>query len=260
MKISIVVPSYNHADFLDDCLGSIFSQHEEDGRELDLEVIVMDGGSTDGSVEIIRKYEDRLAYWVSAPDGGQTNALVEGFRHTTGDIMCWLNSDDFYMPGALAKIINYMNANPAVDVVYGDMIWVETNGKLIKVQKEMEFDLDVLLWVYDYIPQPSTFWRRGIWEKSGGLNPGRVCAMDYDLWARFVKAGGVIRHMDGVLSAMRRYPEQKNQRLRKVSDAEDREILENFIGRRAGAVERSVKKVVHKARRIAKRATQGAYF
>ena len=250
MKFSIVVPSYNHAAFLEDALNSIL--HERD-RGVDLEIILMDGGSQDGTKAIIEKYRPHLTVAVSEKDNGQTDALIKGFAQSTGDVMCWLNSDDYFYPGALTTIQNFLSSRSDVDVVYGDMNWVSLSGDIEKEQKEMEFSLPVLLWDYNYIPQPSTFWRRRAWEKVSGLNPTRQCAMDCDLWFQFIKAGCHFAHIPSTLSAMRRYAAQKNQRLRTISDAEDREIREQFLGRSIPPLERFTKKIRWKFVRILKR-------
>tara|TARA_R110002074_G_scaffold316814_2_gene487291 strand:- start:2937 stop:3728 length:792 start_codon:yes stop_codon:yes gene_type:complete len=257
MKFSIVVPSFNHATFLSDCLDSIFSQQS---NNVSLEVIVMDGGSSDGSVEIIQGYDDRLAYWVSAPDGGQTAALIEGFSRCTGEVMCWLNSDDLFLPNALECVQREICNQDDVDVFYGDARWITRDGKTIRDQKEIEFDLDIFLWTYNYIPQPSTFWRRRIWDKSEKLDSGMICAMDYDLWLKFISAGARFAHVAHVLAAMRRYPEQKNQRLRSLSNKEDTQIRERFLDRRVGFLEKRALGIWNRVRRILLRLRAGAYF
>ena len=250
MKFSIVIPSYNHAAYLEDTLKSIL--HERD-RGVDIEIIRMDGGSQDGTTAIIEKYRKHLAVAISEKDNGQTDALIKGFARSTGDVMAWLNSDDYYYPGALTLIQNFFSSHPNVDVVYGDMNWVSKTGEIEKEQKEMDFSLPILLWDYNYIPQPSTFWRRSAWEKTAGLNPTRQCAMDCDLWFQFVKAGCNFAHIPQPLSAMRRYAEQKNQRLRAQSDAEDRAIREAFLGRSISPFERLYKRLLWKPMRLLKR-------
>lgn len=256
MRISVVVPSFNQGAYLRKCLDSILDQQ---GDGVAVEVIVIDGGSTDGSREIIEGYADRLAYWVSAPDRGQTHALIKGFARTGGEVMGWLNSDDLLMPGALAAVARAFAERPDVDVVYGDANLVDRDGRHLKTKKEIDFDLDILLWDYDYIPQPSTYWRRALWQRSGGLDEGIECAMDYGLWLRFAKAGACFAHLPVVLSSMRMYPEQKNQRLRALSNREDRLLRERFLGRPIGGAERLGRRVWHKARRIRKRLAISAY-
>ncbi len=250
MKFSIVVPSYNHAAYLEDALKSLIHEREQG---IDLEIILMDGGSKDGTAAIIEKYRAHLAVAVSQKDGGQTDALIKGFAQATGDVMGWLNSDDYYYPGALTAVQEFLKTQPEIDVVYGDMNWVSLSGAVEKEQKEMAFSLPVLLWDYNYIPQPSTFWRRSAWNKVQGLNSERQCAMDYDLWFQFVKAGCRFAHIPKTLSAMRRYADQKNQRLRTISDAEDRDIRERFLGRKISQGERLLKRLIWKPVRILKR-------
>jgi len=250
MKFSIVVPSFNHAAYLEACLVSILNERKA-GREIEL--VVMDGGSTDGSVDIIREYESEIAHWVSRPDGGQTRALVEGFRHTTGEVMAWLNSDDLYLPGALAQVERELEHNPAHDVVFGDMLWLRPDGELLRPQREIAFDLSLLLWCHNYIPQPSTFWRRRIWDRTTGLDPSFECAMDFDLWLKFHRAGGRFLHTPKPLSAMRTYPEQKNRRLRHISDAEDLALISRQLGYKPTRFERAAKKLVFKSVRVARR-------
>lgn len=257
MKFSIVVPAYNHAQYLEDCIRSLIRQREEG---MNLEIILMDGGSTDGSLAIIERFRPHLNVAISERDGGQTDALIKGFKHATGDVLGWLNSDDKMYPGALSTVASFFSSRPDVEVVYGDMDWITLNGERIKRQKEIPFNLDILLWDYNYIPQPSTFWRKSAWEKVQGLNPTRQCAMDCDLWFQFLKAGCKFHHIPQVLSAMRRYAEQKNQRLRDVSDAEDRDIREKFLGRAITPQEQKYKRLLWKPLRIWKRFLAGGYL
>ncbi len=253
-RISIVTCSFNQAEFLEETIRSVLEQNYPS-----LEYVVVDGGSNDGSVRIISRYADKFAYWVSEPDQGQAHALAKGFDHSTGEIMGWVNSDDTLVPGALAAVSGFFRQHPDVDVVYGDANLVGRDGQFLKSKREIEFDLGVLLWDYDYIPQPSTFWRRGIWERSGGLDMKIQCAMDYDLWLKFAKADAHFEHLPVALSNMRFYPEQKNRRLRSVSNREDDIVRERFLGRRISRAERARKKVWHKVRRVVKRLAIGAY-
>ena len=122
-KVSVITPCFNHAQFVDATMRSIHGQ-----RYPNLEHIVIDGGSTDGSVAIIDSYRDRLAYWVSEPDDGQTDALIKGFDRATGDIYCWLNSDDLFEPNTLQEVAEYFAANPEVQFVYGDSRWINATA------------------------------------------------------------------------------------------------------------------------------------
>ena len=271
MRFSIIVPCYNHMRTIGDTLRSLTSQVLPEG--VTLEVIVVDGASTDGSVEEIEYWKNAVILSeakdlkdpsvasllqddiiiISEPDEGQTDALIKGFARSSGEVMAWLNSDDLLKPGAFKAVVEYFTAHPEVDVVYGDMELIDVSGSHLKFQREIDFDAEILLWDYCYIPQPSTFWRRRIWERVGGLDGSFTCAMDYDLWMRFVKAGAVVHHVPQVFSRFRKYPEQKNQALRSVSDAEDMRIRTAYLEREPSVVERVCKKVFYKGRRIIKR-------
>ncbi len=201
--ISLVTCSYQQARFLDATIRSVLAQDYPG-----LEYLIIDGASTDGSREIIERYADSLAYWVSEPDGGQSHALVKGFSRATGDICGWLCSDDLLLPGALQCVGEFFRDHPEVDAVFGDSIWIDADGKPIRPKREMEFNRFVFLHDYNYVPQPSMFWRRGLYESVGGLRPNFVLAMDNDLWERF-SARGRIEHIPVYLSCMRYYAEQK---------------------------------------------------
>ena len=223
-KISVVVPSFNQAAYLEETLRSVLDQDYPD-----LELIVIDGGSSDGSVDIIRRYEDRIAYWVSEPDGGQTRGLIKGFARASGDIECWLNSDDLQEPTTLHEVAAYLAEHPETDAVYGDMLWVGGDGSPIREQREIPFNRYIWLHTYNYIPGMSMFWRRDLYEKAGGLDPAFDLAMDADLWIRFADIGR-IGHARRIWSRQRFYPDQKNRRLREQSDAEDARIRTRHLG------------------------------
>jgi len=221
-KISVVVPSFNQAEYLELTLRSILEQNYPN-----LELILIDGGSSDGSVEIIRKYEKQIAFWCSEPDGGQTRGIIKGFSHATGEILCFLNSDDLFEPCALLEVGEFFSAHSDVDAVYGDSLWIDVKGNALRKQKEIPFNRFIWLHTYNYIPGMSTFWRRTIYDCVGGLNPEFQLAFDADLWIRF-SDHGTIRHIAHQWSRMRFYPEQKNRRLRAESDREDMAIRSRY--------------------------------
>lgn len=252
-KITVVTPSYNQARFLEATLRSIHDQ-----RYPNLEHIVIDGGSTDESVEIIRKFEDRLAYWVSEPDQGQTDALIKGFSRATGDILAWLNSDDLYEPQTLWEVAEFFTAHPEVQFVYGDALWIDVEGRVLKPKKEIPFNRFIWLYDYNYIPQPSAFWRRELYEEVGGLDRQFDLAMDADLWIRFAEKTKPV-HVRRIWSRMRLYPEQKNQRLRAISNQEDETIRKRYLPNEA-AWRRRLKKLVAKSMRVGWKLVLGCYW
>jgi hypothetical protein len=190
--ISIVTPSYNQGQFLEETIQSVLIQ-----RYLNLEYVVIDGGSSDSSVEIIRKYENSLTYWVSEADKGQYDALNKGFAHTTGEIMAWLNSDDKYCPWAFSVIADIFSAYPEVEWITSvhPVSWNE-RGQAVAVDFTGGFSRQSFLKGGNYpgkgshgrrwIQQESTFWRRSLWERAGGrLDTSLEVAADFELWARF---------------------------------------------------------------------------
>ena len=177
--VSIVTPSFNQAAFLEETVLSVLKQDYPA-----IEYIIVDGGSTDGSREIIERYSDRLGWWVSEPDKGQTDALNKGFARANGEILAWLNSDDTYLPGALAQAVERLQQNPEVGMVYGDANLVDKAGRVIGKFPAAQTDYRRLRRGYVHIPQQSAFFRASLWKQVGPLDPSFYFAMDYDLWVR----------------------------------------------------------------------------
>jgi glycosyltransferase involved in cell wall biosynthesis len=221
-KISVVVPSFNQAKYLELTLRSILDQQYPN-----LELIVIDGGSKDESPEIIRKYEQQMKFWCSEPDGGQTQGIIKGFSHATGEILCFLNSDDLFEPDALREVGEYFARHPEADAVYGNALWIDAEGRTLQPKREIPFNRFIWLYTYNYIPGMSMFWRKTIYDKAGGLNPAFQLAFDADLWIRF-SDHGTIKHVARQWSRMRFYPEQLNRRLRGQSDREDMLIRSRY--------------------------------
>lgn len=180
--VSIITPSYNQAKFLEETIRSVLDQDYPR-----IEYIVIDGGSSDASVEIIRKYADRLAYWESTPDRGQTDAINKGFARSHGSILGWLNSDDIYKPGTIRSAVEYLAANPTVGLVYGDLDFIDESGRVVGRFPAAQTDLPRLRRGYVHIPQPAAFFRGEHWKQVGPLDPSFFFAMDYDLWVRLAK-------------------------------------------------------------------------
>lgn len=172
------------APFLERAIESVFEQ-----KGVEVEYIIIDGGSMDGSVDVIKKYGDRLAYWVSEPDKGQSDALNKGLARCTGDIVAWLNADDYYEPGAFLKAIEAFKNNPDCGVVLGACRVFE-NGvpdHIVKTEKISEKSLTQYWKSYFIPPQPAIFWKKNIMDQTGLLEESYWYCMDLDLWLRFSK-------------------------------------------------------------------------
>jgi len=207
MKISIVTPSYNQGAFLEQTIRSVLGQEYPE-----LEYIIMDGGSTDNSVEIIKKYEGRLTYWQSKKDKGQADAINQGFALATGDVLAWLNSDDMYLPGTLdtmKKIISEKGADSR-QIVFGNCLHMSmTNPKEAFGSDVMHSFEHHVIELNDYIIQPSCFWTRKTFEDVGGLDETRDYAFDWEWFIRAKKNGVDFRPIDDFLSVYRIHDDHK---------------------------------------------------
>jgi glycosyltransferase involved in cell wall biosynthesis len=178
-RITIVTPSFNQGPYLEATIRSVLLQNYPN-----LEYIIIDGGSTDESVEIIRKYEQWLSYWVSEPDSGQADAINKGFAHATGDIYAWLNSDDIYKPCTLNLIGRYFTDHPECGMVYGEGDFIDEAGNYLYPCKWIQPWVRKRFTWKDFIFQPSTFWRREIWLRAGPLDPQYNWGLDWDWFLR----------------------------------------------------------------------------
>jgi GT2 family glycosyltransferase len=202
--VSIVTPSYNQAQFLEQTIRSVLDQDYPS-----LEYIVVDGASTDGSVEIIKKYSDKLAWWVSERDNGQGEAINKGLARAKGEILAWINSDDYYLPNAISAAVKIFEQNPDVVLVYGNMLAVDQNGSTTNVLKYGQYSLEDLL-CFQIIGQPAVFFRREVFEKTGGLDTSFHFMLDHHLWIRIAQQGKIL-HAPQIWSAARYHPLAKNR-------------------------------------------------
>lgn len=203
-RISIVTPSLNQGQFLEETIRSVLLQGYPN-----FEYIIIDGGSTDNSVEIIRKYEPWLTYWVSEPDGGQSDAINKGMQRATGDILAYLNSDDLYLPNALNQVVKMFTENEHIDIIFGNRVaidgrsevfppWIYYNDVL-----EKGFQRIRLLYWHNYISQPAVFWKHTLTEDIGLFDNNLHLIMDYDYWVRAVKAHKNFYYMNQPLAKFR---------------------------------------------------------
>lgn len=204
MKLTVVTPSYNQAAFLEQTLRSVISQ-----REHVHEYFVLDGGSTDASAQIIRRYEQHIDWWVSEKDRGQCDAIHRGFQRATGDVLYWINSDDVLLPGTLARVHAAFDADPSLDVVTGWGVAIDGEGRIVGMKRPVH---DSLRWAslgYLRAHQPCTFFRRELYEKVGGLDLDLHCVLDTELWYRMFRAGSRWGGISGYVAAYRLHGEAK---------------------------------------------------
>ncbi len=180
--VSIITPSFNQASFLEETMLSVLNQDYPN-----LEYLVVDGGSQDGSLEIIQKYDHHLAWWVSEKDQGQTDAINKGFARAKGQILAWLNSDDTYLPGAVSQAVATLRKHPKASMVYGDANLIDQKGEVIGKFPAHQTDYQRLRQGFVHIPQQAAFFRADLWRQVGPLDPSFYFAMDYDLWVRLAR-------------------------------------------------------------------------
>lgn len=202
--VSIVTPSFNQASFLEQAMRSVFEQDYAD-----IEYIVVDGGSMDGSAGIIEKYANRLAFWVSEKDAGQAEAINKGMKRAKGDILAWLNSDDYYLPRALSSAVRAFEQNPQAVMVYGDMLAVDGHGKTLNLMKYRPLTIEALL-CFQIIGQPAVFMKRSAFEQAGGLDLRFHFMLDHQLWIRLAQQGQLV-HVPQIWAAARYHAAAKNR-------------------------------------------------
>ena len=203
-KLSVITPSYNQAAYLKQTMDSVLSQDIPG-----MEYVVIDGGSTDGSKELIRSYEDRLTGWVSEKDRGQADAVNKGAAATHGEVIGWLNSDDLFLPGAVKKALDFLTEHPDADAVYGDVLSIDGDGKLINVMRFGQYSAEDLM-RFRVISQPGVFFRRSAWERAGGLDLSYHFLLDHHLWLRMIM-GGRFAYLAEPLAAARFHAAAKNR-------------------------------------------------
>ncbi len=202
--VSIITPSFNQSVFLERTIRSVLQQDHRD-----IEYLVVDGGSTDGSLDIIHRYASRFAWWVSEKDKGQSEAINKGFAHARGEIVAWLNSDDYYLPGTVSAAVKEFERHPQAVMLYGNMLAVDEHDQTINVLKYRQLSLVDLL-CFQIIGQPAVFMRRPALEKAGGLDVTLHCLLDHQLWIRIAEQGEIV-HVNETWAAARYHAGAKNR-------------------------------------------------
>lgn len=197
MKVSIITPSFNQGRFIAKTIESVLGQ-----RGVDLQYIVMDGGSSDETVDVLKSFGNKLE-WISEQDRGQTDAINKGLRRAQGEIVAYLNSDDVYLPGVLAKVVDVFERDPDVDLVYGDFHAIDASGALIDEIKTIDYDPNILLYDANYICQPASFYRRSLLERIGLFDDSLQFLMDYEFFLRASKRKAKFHMIAKPLAAIR---------------------------------------------------------
>jgi glycosyltransferase involved in cell wall biosynthesis len=221
-RLSVVIPSYNQGQFIERTIRSIVDQNYPD-----LEIILMDGGSTDDTMEIVEKYRSHFAHIQSEPDGGQTAAIAAGFERATGEFISWLNSDDTYSPGALQKIGEYLAANPKVEFVYGDTWLIDASDNRIAFKRSARFSLGVMKYAFLTVPQMSAYWSRDLYHAVGGVDRALRFCMDYDLFVRMASKSAPKR-IQGEIGNFRLHGDSKTSTMETVRQAEDTLVHDRY--------------------------------
>jgi len=217
LTLSLVIPTLNQGDTIEDTLASILAQDCLDH----LEIIVMDGGSTDGTLAVLERYRPWIHQLITGPDGGQSQAINRGFSLARGDILAWINSDDYYLPGALAAVLRRFGSQPELEFLVGAGDVVSLENTFLRHVPPLPMNATTMHeWKLDrWVMQQSCFWRRELWQRVGGVDESLHLLMDYDLWFRFSKLTEAGR-IDRILAAMRYYPETKTVRQRNKASEE----------------------------------------
>jgi len=225
MKISIVTPSYNQGQFIERTLRSVANQASPD---FEIEHVVFDGGSTDNTVEVLKRFEPAVR-WVSEKDNGQTDAVNQGIRATDGEIIGWLNSDDIYYPDAIARVVAYFKANPDVDVVYGKADHIELEDRAFESYPTEPWDFERLQETC-FICQPALFFRRQVVVQFGLLDESLNYCMDYEYWLRLGKAGVKFGYLEEKLAGSRLYADNKTLGSRVKVHKEINDMFKKLFG------------------------------
>ena len=217
--ISVITPSFNQGKFLERTILSVLNQNYPN-----LEFIIIDGGSSDESVDIIRKYSDRLTYWVSEPDGGQVDAINKGLKRATGEWLCWQNSDDIFLPGAFECLAESAIKHPSAGLIIGNMVLIDENSRPLRELRYVKPDHRGMLAEGMLLANQAAFWRRELQDRIGLLDESYQCSFDYDWFLRLTAVCSSV-HINRTLGALRLHSETKTSNQANLFSEENRRIL-----------------------------------
>jgi glycosyltransferase involved in cell wall biosynthesis len=221
-RLSIIIPSYQQGQFIERTIRSIVEQEYPN-----LELILMDGGSTDETMSIVKRYECHFAHIFSGPDGGQSAAIRKGFEIAGGQYISWLNSDDTYCEGALFVIGRYFAENPQTKFVYGNMNLIDRDDKIFAFKRSAKFVLGVMKYAFLTVPQQSAFWAKDLYDEVGGVDPALRFCMDYDLFVRMASRSAPV-HIDRTIGNFRIHSSSKTSTLEPIRLSEDRLVQTRY--------------------------------
>ena len=246
-KISVITPSFNQAAYLERTILSVLDQGYPN-----LEYIIVDGGSTDGSVDIIRKYADHLTYWISEPDEGQANAINKGLRRATGDWVGWQNSDDIFYPHAFSQMAQMAKKKPAADLIIGNMDLIDKDDALLRDMKYVRPTYRSMLAEGMVLTNQAAFWKRRLHDEIGYLDEGLDCGFDFEWFLRVLNGGRIAEHVNGTWGGLRMHEETKTSNRQAVFYREYEQILE-------GRKRSSLSKKYYQIRRLILMTGQGNF-
>lgn len=222
--VSIITPSFNQGRFIEDTLQSVKNQNYSH-----LEHIVIDGASTDETVDILKRYDGTYDMrWLSEPDQGHADALCKGFARAKGAILAWLNSDDVYLPGAVTAAVRAFHRHPEVDLVYGDVVVIDADGRTLSERRLTTMDRYDFLGQGNCLAQPSTFWTRRVYDRVGGIDPSYYFQMDLEFFIR-VATIAKMKHIRMPLSKMRLHPDGKMVKAEQIRLKELAQLQERYM-------------------------------
>ena len=254
-KISVITPSFNQGKYLERTICSVLNQDYPD-----LEYIIIDGESTDKSVEVIRKYKNYLTYWVSEKDKGQSHAFNKGLREATGEIIGWINSDDLYLNRCLFQAAEYFRLHPSIDIVFSDYYYVDQNDGFIKRRKEIPFNYAIYIWTGDcYHANCAGFFRKRVFERAGLLDESLHYGMDYEFYLRASRAGLKFGHVRQYWGAYRLHGESKSVASHELQTRDSVNITDRFVPATASGFGRWWRKELFRVFRISWKCLLGSY-